>query len=102
MTDRREKIGKLLKELVAKYLVKENNNSSLITVISSNVSPDFKKATIFITVLPEEKEKTALEFAKRKRSELREFLKKNMQTKVIPFIDGFSTTNIETKIKQGA
>ena len=24
------------------------------------------------------------------------------QVKVIPFIDGFSTTNIETKIKQGA
>ncbi len=84
---RTNKVGNQIKELAAEFLSKENNKTSLITVISANVSPDLKKGTIFITVLPTSKEKTALEFAKRKRPELRDFLKKNLSIKTIPFID---------------
>jgi len=84
---RKEKVANYIKELTAEFLGRENNRTSLITVISADCSPDLKRATIFITVLPTSKEKTALEFAKRKRPELREFLKKNMNTKNIPFID---------------
>ncbi|MCX6747602.1 MAG: ribosome-binding factor A [Candidatus Nomurabacteria bacterium] len=86
-TGRQAKFGNLIKELSASFLGRENNKTSLITVTSCSTSPDFKKATIYITILPENKEHDALEFAKRKRPELREFLKKNMQTKIIPFID---------------
>lgn len=85
--ERNEKIANLIKELSAKFLGKENNRTSLITVTSCNTSPDLKRATVFITVLPEEKEHDALDFAKRKRGELREFLKKNLQIKTIPFIE---------------
>jgi len=85
--ERPEKVANLIKERVAEYLSRENNGTSLITVTAANCSPDLKKATIFITVLPENKEKTALLFAKRKRPEIREYLKKHMETKVVPFID---------------
>lgn len=87
MTNRNEKVANYIKELAAEFLGRENNRTSLITVTSATCSPDLKRATIFITVLPNSKEKSALEFVKRKRGELREFLKKNMQTKMIPFID---------------
>jgi len=87
MTQRNEKIGNLVKELSAQFLGRENNKTSLITVTSCSTSPDLKRATIFITVLPDSKEHDALDFAKRKRKELREFLKKNMEIKIIPFID---------------
>ena len=87
MTQRNEKVRNLIKELAAQFLGRENNRTSLITVTDCNVSPDLKKATIFFTVLPTNKEHDALEFSKRKRSDLREFFKKNMQTKSIPFID---------------
>jgi len=87
MTQRTEKIKNLIKELSAQFLGKENNRTSLITVTDCNVSSDFKKATIFFTVLPDSKEHDALEFSKRKRSDLRNFLKKNMQIKIITFID---------------
>lgn len=87
MTNRNEKVANLIKELSAQFLGRENNKTSLITVISCNTSPDLKRATIFITVLPESKEHDALDFAKRKRRELREFLKKNLQIKTIPFLD---------------
>ncbi|MEI7810736.1 MAG: ribosome-binding factor A [bacterium] len=87
MSERNEKVSNLIKELSASFLGRENNRTSLITVTSCTSSPDMKRATIFITVLPENKEHDALDFAKRKRADLRDFLKKNMQTKIIPFID---------------
>ena len=86
-TGRQSKVKNLIKELAAQFLGRENNKTSLITVTDCNVSPDLKKATIFFTVLPANKEHDALEFSKRKRTDMREFLKKNMATKSIPFID---------------
>jgi len=82
-----EKVTNLIKELSAQFLSRENNRTSLITVTSANCSPDLKQATIFITVLPESKEKGALDFVKRRRKDLREFLKKNLEIKIIPFVD---------------
>ncbi len=87
MTQRNEKVANQIKELAAMFLGRENNRTSLITVTSASCSPDMKRATVFITVLPAVKEKLALEFAKRKCGELREFLKKNMPIKIIPFLD---------------
>jgi len=86
-TGRQEKVSKEIKELSALFLGRENNRTSLITVTRATISPDFKRATIFITVLPNSKEKTALEFVKRKLKDLREYLKKNMPIKIIPFLD---------------
>ena len=87
MSNRNEKITNNIKELSAQFLGRENNRTSLITVTSATCSPDMKRATIYITVLPSSKENGALSFVKRQRGELREFLKKNMPIKVIPFID---------------
>ena len=84
---RNDKVANYIKELAAEFLGRESNKTSLVTVTSATCSSDLKRATVFITVFPLEKEKTALEFAKRKRPEFREFLKKNMTTKNIPFID---------------
>lgn len=87
MTDRTEKVANLVRELSAVFLNRENNQTSLVSVTHATVSADLKRGTVYITVLPVDKEHGALEFAKRKRPELREFLKKNMATKTIPFID---------------
>src|SRR3989344_7569145 len=87
MSERNEKVANHIKELTAEFLGRASNRTSLVTVTSASCSPDLKRATVFITVMPVSKEKAALEFAKRKRPELREFLKKTMTTKNIPFID---------------
>jgi ribosome-binding factor A len=85
--NRKDKVANHIKELAAQFLARENNRTSLITVISASISPDLRRATVFLTVLPDSKENAALSFAKRKRGELREFLKKNMEVKTIPFVD---------------
>jgi ribosome-binding factor A len=87
MSDRTEKVANMIKEIAAQFLGRENNRTSLITVSSATASPDLKRATVFITVLPDNKEEEVLEFVKRKRSELRDLLKKSLEMKTIPFID---------------
>lgn len=85
--ERYEKVATQIKELAAQFLARENNRTSLITVMSVSCSPDLKKATIYITVLPTSKETPALDFIKRNLSEMRDYLKKNMPIKIIPFLD---------------
>jgi ribosome-binding factor A len=87
MLQRNEKVANYIKKLAAEFLARVGSRTSLITVTSANCSPDLKYATIFITVLPDSKETAALSFVKRQRRGIRAFLKKNLKTKVIPFID---------------
>lgn len=87
MPERKEKVANQIKELAAVFLEKESTGASLVTVMSVNASPDLKRATIFITVLPTSKETAALNFVKRQLGDLREYLKKNMTIKTIPFLE---------------
>ncbi len=87
MTNRQEKMEDLLQELGAKFLMLNNNGSSLITVTSVELTRNAKNATIFFTVYPESFEKTALEFAKRKRGEFKQFVMDNSRLGRVPQLD---------------
>lgn len=87
MTLRDEKITELIKHLSARFLTEEGNKSSLITVTNVMMSNDGKNATILFTVFPDNMEKTALEFAKRKRPEFKKFFRDNSTIGHIPFFD---------------
>jgi len=84
---RQEKITSAIIPVAAKYLNYQSNGSSMITVTNCIVSDDLKRATIYITVLPDNKEEEALNFAKRQRREIREYLKKKTKIGMLPFID---------------
>ena len=87
MANRNEKIEEILRDLGARFLLVNGNNSSLLTVTRVELTRDGKRATIFFTVFPEDLEKTAIEFAKRKRSEFKEFVKENSKLGRIPLVD---------------
>lgn len=84
---RQEKIGEIIKHLSAKFLEEENNGSSLLTVTDLRMSPDGKYATILFTVFPDEFQKTALEFTKRKRGDFQKYVRKNSKIGHVPFLD---------------
>jgi ribosome-binding factor A len=73
--------------MAARFLLLEGNNSSLLTITNVVLTKDGKRATIFFTVFPESYEKTALEFAKRKRSEFKQFVRDNSRLGMIPQLD---------------
>jgi len=87
MSIKSERIKEILHDLGARFLSLNGNNSSLLTVTSVEMSKDKKHATIFFTVFPDTMEKTALEFAKRKRSEFKAFIRENSRIGLIPQLD---------------
>lgn len=87
MTDRHVRVVSLIQELAATFIQHEANTDPLITITRVDLSPDFKRSTIFFTTIPEEKENDALIFLQRSASELRRFIKQKSNLKFIPHID---------------
>ncbi len=85
--NRDKKIEEVIKKCATRFMLEETSNASLLTVTRVEVTPKFEQATIYFTVFPENKEKTALEFLKRKRSEFKEILKNETRLGRIPFVD---------------
>lgn len=84
---RGEKIANHIRELAAIYIEREGNPTSLITVTRVILSPDNKKATIMISVLPREKEKAAYGFIRRNLGDMRAYIKKGLNINPIPFLN---------------
>jgi len=84
---RSEKIIKIIKKAAAEFMQKESSGESLITITDVKLSNDEKYANILFTVLPEEKQDSALDFAKRKRSEFKQYIKDNTKLGRIPLFD---------------
>jgi len=82
-----ERLKELLRLEAAKFLERESNRTSLITVTGITLSMRDKKATLLMTVYPEDREKDALSFAKRKRSEFRNYLLKEIRLGYAPTIE---------------
>ncbi|MBX4198277.1 ribosome-binding factor A [Candidatus Parcubacteria bacterium] len=82
-----QKIEERLKHLAAEFLLRESNRQSLVTVTGIELYERRSKARILITVFPEEKQEAALEFARRKRSEFRDFIKEHARMQRLPSVD---------------
>jgi ribosome-binding factor A len=75
-------------QLAAEFLGREANGpvagGSLITVTRADIAPDFSRATMYISVLPESEEERAITFVQRKREDFRAFVKKRARLKTLP------------------
>ena len=87
MSTRDDRMKEILRDMGARFLLLNGSGASLLTVTRVELTSDGKRATIFFTVFPDNFEKTALEFAKRKRSEFKEFVKDNSKLGRIPQMD---------------
>lgn len=65
--------------VAAEFLVREASPQSLITVTNVMLSQDAKRATIYITVLPDSAESAALGFANRHVVDLADFFRKRVR-----------------------
>ena len=83
---RHNRVEEAIREAAAEFLAREANRNTLVTVTRAVLSEDNKRATIFITVLPERGEQGALDFANRNRTELRAFYKKRVKGMLPPDI----------------
>lgn len=84
---RQSKIEEQIREVSAKFIERESNKTSIISVTGVSLFEKGRKATIFITVLPESGEDSAVNFLKRKRPEIKDAIKKGLNLNTIPFIE---------------
>lgn len=104
---RKIKIEERIKEIVASFIERESNKTALITVTHVELTDRGRSANIFLSVLPESGEDSALNFLKRKRKEMKEMLKKQLNMRTIPFLDVAidigekARNNIDALLKQG-
>ncbi len=84
---RQIQVSETLAHLAADYFARESNRLALITVTRADVSPDLKNVTIFFSVLPETYEEQVLHFARRSRTDFRDYIKKHAAMKFLPNVD---------------
>ena len=85
--DRHDRVRAQLKEFAALFIRNEANTDPLITVTDTSISPDYKRATIRFTTIPDDRQEDALIFLKRSAGNFRDFLKKKSAFKRIPHIE---------------
>lgn len=83
---RSEKLREAIRHAAAEFLAETSNRTSLITVTGIQLSPKGDRATVLITVFPDDKEKEALAFAVRQGGALRDFIGKRISLQYIPRI----------------
>ncbi len=86
-SSRNEKIEEQIKEIAARLIERESNKTALITVNRVELFERGRKATLYISVLPESGEESALNFLKRKRKEIHDEVKQRLNLRTIPFLD---------------
>jgi ribosome-binding factor A len=87
MEHRQEKVANVIKEALAEFIEMNSNRQSMITITNVDLTSDFKRVNIFVTVFPEHAENAGIDFLKRQRSDAREHLKKRSRLARIPHID---------------
>jgi ribosome-binding factor A len=83
----KERTASILKELAARFVHAHSNKLSLITITDFRLTDDLKHGTFLISVYPDASEAKALDFVRRKRTELRKFLKNETRAQHIPFLE---------------
>jgi len=83
---KQEKLHKHLVRLASEFIERESNRESLITVTRAEITPDREKAVLMISVMPNDKEEQVVRFLNRRKWDVREYVMKNLNTRVIPFL----------------
>lgn len=86
-SERNRKISEQIKEIAATFIERESNKSALLTITKVEIGDRGRSAMIYLSVMPESGEDSAINFLKRKRADMREAIKKGMKIRTIPFID---------------
>lgn len=87
MSIRDEKMKEVITRSAAEFFERESNRDAMITVTNVTLSSDFKYAKIFLSIFPTDKEKAVMDFAMRMRSELHDYIKEHVRSRVAPHIE---------------
>jgi len=85
---RQSKVAEEIAHQAARFLGEYvRAGGSLVTVTRADVAPDLKKATIFVSILPQSREEDMLRTLKRLRTDLHDNLKEKTVLRNVPTVD---------------
>lgn len=87
MSQKDQKIEEIIRALAADFFSRESNRQSLITITGVELTNRGGKATILMTVMPEDKEESAVEFAHRQLTDFKHYVQEHSRLGRIPFFD---------------
>lgn len=73
--------------LAAGFINESSNRTSMITVTNIELRERGTKAVFYISVFPAESAQGAVDFLKRRRPEMRAYLKRHGKLRVLPHVD---------------
>lgn len=82
-----ERMKEIIRQKASEFFERESSGTALITVTNLKLIENGAKVLIFFSVFPTDKENGVLDFAKRKRTEFRDFLKQETKLFRLPFVD---------------
>lgn len=81
------RIEEAIREAAGLYVAREGGTTSIITITRVSLDEKGRKAIIFYTCIPEDKENAAFGFLKRSLTGIREFCQSRIKTHTIPYLD---------------
>jgi len=86
MKHREEKRSEYIRELIAEYVGRESNGSSLVTVTRFEMSDRGDIGTFYVSVMPETQEQAVTDFLTRHLSPIRQHVMSHIPSGRIPFL----------------
>lgn len=86
--ERIKKINELIKRELGKIILKEIDmpSDSLVTITGADTSPNLSQVKIYVSVIPESREKDIFNILNKKIYGIQQFLNKRLRMRVIPKI----------------
>jgi ribosome-binding factor A len=81
---RQRRYNDLLRDITSSFIKKEIDFRAMVTVTRAETPDNLRSAKVFLSVFPEEKEKEVLDFLKRKKDDLYEFVKPRLKMRFLP------------------
>ncbi|MEI6345870.1 MAG: ribosome-binding factor A [bacterium] len=82
-----EKAREIVKALAGDFLQRESNGSSMVTVTDVEMGDQGRRATVYFTVLPVDKEHAVVEFLVRKRGDFQSYVREKSRIGRVPLFD---------------
>ncbi len=87
MSYKKDRFDGVIRDFAARFFSMESNRTSMITITKVTSTEKGERVTVYFTVYPENQEIAALDFARRKRSDFRNFVRDNSRLSIIPFFE---------------
>ena len=81
---KQERYNDLLRDIVSSFIKEKIDFKAMMTVMRVETPDNLRSAKVFISAFPEEKEKEALDFFKRKKNDLYDFVKPRLKMRFLP------------------